>query len=362
MPSDPVGQVATPAAPPVSRSQKPENPPSTSAIRQTVFEAVPEAFPDTANAHVSVRIRAHVNGVPIFDEEIRDACFPLLINTLNMPEPERSQQQSEIFRAELQMIIDREVLLQDAFAKLNKNGPQYLEKLEAAANKEFDRMVRSIKARSGAKTDEELKNILQNQGQSLDAIRRQVTRNFMAREYVRSRIYPAIERIGHQQILEYYQAHGTEFLTVDSVKWNDIFVDASKYPNREEARKFAEQLANKARGGEAWTKLSQYDNGDSSYRNGEGFGQKHGEIKPLEAEGPLFSLKDGEVGPVVEISTGFHVIKLVKRVYAGKVPLDEKTQDEIRKKIQNQVADLEAKRLLAELKQKASIEISPKNP
>ncbi|HEV3204695.1 MAG TPA: hypothetical protein VGY77_09935, partial [Gemmataceae bacterium] len=64
-------------------------------------------------------------------------------------------------------------------------------------------------------------------------------------------------------------------------------------------------------------------------------------------------------GPVVEITTGFHIIKLIKRDYAGLVPLDEKTQGEIRKKLQNMVVDRETKRLVVELKRDATIEIEP---
>jgi parvulin-like peptidyl-prolyl isomerase len=353
---------AAPAAPQVTRSQKPEGQQSSSGIRQTVFEAVPDGFHDAAEGRVAVRIRAQVNGIPILDDEVRDACYPMLLATLSLPEPERSARQAEVFRSQLQQLIDREVMLQDALARLAKNGSPYMEKLKTAASKEFDKVIRSMKTRSGCKTDDELKNLLQSQGQTIEGIRRQVERNFMAREYMKSRIYPAVERIGHEQIVEFYQNHAADFQTVDSVTWQDIFIDASKYPSRADARRAAEQVVARARGGEDFSKLSRYDNGDSSYRNGEGFGQRHGEIRPPEAEPILFHLKDGEVGPIVELPTGFHVVRLVKRLHAGLLPLDEKLQGEIRRKLQNEVAEKESKRLLAELRQKASIEIAPSAP
>jgi hypothetical protein len=308
---------------------------------------------------VTVKMWAHVNGVPIFDDEVKEICYPALIGLdPSLPEAALESKRAEIFRNGLQQIIDREVILQDALARLSKNGAHYLEKLKSAAGKEFDRTVRLMKQSSGAKTDEDFKHLLRAQGQSLEGIRRQFERNFMAREYVRSRIYPQVERAsGHQQILEYYQEHPGEFQITDGVQWQDIFIDASRFRSRDDARAFAQQLANRARVGEDFIQLARYDNGDSSYRQGEGIGRHRGEIKPVEAEPILFQLRDGQVGPVVELPTGFHVIRLVKREYAGLMPLDDKTQSEIRRKLQNAVVERESKRLLTELKQRATIEI-----
>jgi peptidyl-prolyl cis-trans isomerase SurA len=347
------------------RMQKPDGEASDSGIRRTVFEAVHEPFPDLKGGEIRVRVRAHVNGEPILDEEVQQLIYPdLIILPPQMSDAERTEKQAQIFRGGLQQIIDREVILQDAFARLSRNGVQYLDKLRAAAGKEFDKTLRQMKAKSNAKTDEEFKEILRAQGQSLEGIRRQWERNFMAREYMRSRIYPYIERwTGHQEILNYYQEHAGEFQQPDSVKWQDIFVDAGRFPSRQEARALADQLAARARAGEDFAELAKkYDNGNSVYNNGEGFGHQRAEIKPIEAEPILFGLKDGEVGPVIELPTGYHVIRLVKRDYAGLIPLDSKTQDAIRRKLQNIVAERESKRVLADLKQTATIEIETQAP
>src|SRR5262249_28211825 len=129
------------------------------------------------------------------------------------------------------------------------------------------------------------------------------------------------------------------------------------------ARQYAEDIARQARAGEDFQKLAlKYDKGDSSYRNGDGFGTRRGEIKPPEVEPVLFSLKDGQIGPVVPLGNGFHVIRVVKRQVAGLAPFDEKTQTVIRNKLTAQVWEREYKRILAELRRKASIEISTTTP
>ena len=60
------------------------------------------------------------------------------------------------------------------------------------------------------------------------------------------------------------------------------------------------------------------------------------------------------------MGTGFHVIRLVKRDYAGLVPFNEKTQGEIRRKVQMLVMERESKRLVTDLKRKATIEYDPR--
>ena len=181
----------------------------------------------------------------------------------------------------------------------------------------------------------------------------------MAQEWLRQLVHSAINRLGHEQILEYYQKHPEEFKVADSVIWEDIFIDANKFPNRSAARQFADQLAAKARAGANFQELvNKHDQGDSSYRNGEGYGRHRGEIKPPEAEAILFKMKDGQIGPVVELTNGFHIIRLAKREYAGQKPFDEKIQAAIRNKLEYQVFEREQKRLLADLKRKATIQIS----
>lgn len=314
------------------------------------------------NARVTARILATVNGVAIIDEELREATYHQMILLTQIPEPERSVKRKEILEKELQQLIDREVILQEAMTLL-KDRPSVLDKLREAAGKEYEKRMRDVRKRAGTKTDDEFKAFLKSQGISLAGVRRQIERNFMAMEFMKNAIFSKIDRIGRQELREYYEAHPEEFQIPDSVVWLDIFIDAARFPNRDAAQQFAEQLIVKAKAGEDFEQLvKQYDNGDSSYRNGEGFGHRRGEIKPTQAEPIVFQMKDGEIGPLITLNSGFHVIKLVKREYAGMKPFDEKTQATIRGKLQNETWERESKRVVAELKRRATIVVSAKGP
>src|SRR5262249_10790484 len=119
-----VAQGPTPGAPP--------------AVRQTSLSPSRDkdapAQPALGKGRVSVR--AWVNEKPIFDEEVRTACYPYLVEINRLPEPQRTAKQVEVFKRELDQIIDREVIVQDVFRKLEKNR-KVLDKLTASADKEF---------------------------------------------------------------------------------------------------------------------------------------------------------------------------------------------------------------------------------
>jgi len=117
------------------------------------------------------------------------------------------------------------------------------------------------------------------------------------------------------------------------------------------------------RNGASFADFSKYDDGESGVaRHGMGYGSLRGEIQPREAESILFQLKDGEVGPLVELPSGFHIIRLVTREHAGKMPFDEKTQTMVRDKLRKVIASRESQRIINELKRKAQIEYSTTAP
>src|SRR5262249_24918937 len=134
-------------------------------------------------------------------------------------------------------------------------------------------------------------------------------------------------------------------------------LDAARFRDRAEARRFGEQLINQARAGTDFQKLAlQYDQGDSRYRDGEGYGQRRGEIQPPEAEQYLFQMKSGDFG-LNGMANGVHVFRVVKRDRAGVLPLDDKLQTTIRNKLKYDVWEREYKKIVAGLKARATIEI-----
>jgi hypothetical protein len=275
---------------------------------------------------------------------------------------ERAAKQKEVITGTLEVLIERELLYQEAQTRLKTpQGQKFLEKLKEYSDKDFDKSLRAMKEALGKKTDDEMREYLRDQGLSLDGIRKQKERQFIAEEFLRQMVMPIVDRIGHEQIVEYYRLHPEEFQITDSVKWQVILIEASQYPGREPARRVANEVAARARGKEDFVQLAEKYDKNFRFTKGDGIGQKRGEIRPVEAEPVLFGLRQGEVG-TVEMPAGFLVVRVAKRDHAGLRHLDEQLQAQIKEKLRNEVAVREQKRFLSQLKQRATIEYSTGAP
>jgi parvulin-like peptidyl-prolyl isomerase len=87
-----------------------------------------------------------------------------------------------------------------------------------------------------------------------------------------------------------------------------------------------------------------------------GAGEKRGEIRPPECEETLFALKPNE-SKLIETDNGFHIVKVVERVYPGLRPFNDKLQAEIRRKLTNQILDSEYQRITDALWRQAQPQI-----
>ena len=302
------------------------------------------------------RIRAVVNGEAILDEEVVAAAFQQMMSP-GMTEAMKA----ELLNKKLTEIIERELLLQDAAARLARRKG-FMDELKSVADKEFDKQWLQRLMKANNQTDPVVfKRFLQDQGMPVEMIRRQWVRNFIAMEYIRSRIEPSITRIGHLEVVDYFNKTMQEFQVEDSLVWQDIFILKARHGGDPvAARHFAESLVARIRKGEDFVKLAkEFDNGDSSLReNAEGIGRKKGEIRPVEAEPILFGLKEKEVGPLIENDAGFHIVRLTTRTFAGRMTLDNEVQKQIKDKLRGKIFDQEMKRIINDLKAKAIIEIA----
>jgi parvulin-like peptidyl-prolyl isomerase len=307
---------------------------------------------------VAVRIRATVNGIPIMEDELREALAPHLGELFQVPESQRASALVKLNERELDRLIERELVLEEAMAKIKDlNRPSVMDGLKKEASKEADKRVREVKVALKIQNDEELKAALATQGMTIAGLRRQSERSFMMMEYVRNLIYPTVQRISLQQMRDYYQQHPDEFRTEDGVQWQDLFIDASKHAGPAAARAHAEHVLARVRAGEDFAKLAQeFDDGDSKLRGGAGLGSKHGEILPAQADELVWSLKAGEAA-LLDLGFGFHLVRIVSRDYAGQRPFDVPCQSDIRKKLQGIIAEREYKKIVDDLKRKATITI-----
>ena len=340
------GFALPPLAAAPARGQKPEP-------KVNMLDIRPED-PGSPESH-GARVRAMVNGQAILEEEVQASALQ------SMAGVRTEADKIKLLNAKLNELIERELVLQDAEAKLDtKRNGSVLTALRKEATKAFQDQWHRMMRASGQTDEDEFRKFLRAHGMPPEMMQRQFERNFMAMEYAKGSFETKMIRISHADVLAYYQAHARDYMVEESIDWQDLFVAAAKHPSRDAARKFAESLAARARQGADFAKLVQtFDNGDSSLRpDGAGIGKKPGEISPPEAQPVVLGLKQGEVGGPIEMEGGFHIVRVAKRTKAGRKPFDGEVQRRIRDKLRSTAFEGFLKRFVRELRQKAVIDVA----
>ena len=214
-----------------------------------------------------------------------------------------------------------------------------------------------MKKRTGAKSDEELNGWLRIQGLTLPILRRQFERQIMSQQYVNSMLKEKGRRVGLAEIRDYYDKHPDEFKTPDRVTWQHVFVGNGNPPNPPAAFARIEAVRQKAAGQDFAALSKQFDEGIAGKQGGFGAGNARGEVLPLDIEAAVWELKPGQTSGVIQTPTGYHLVKVVERDYAGVLPFDSKVQGKIRDKLNDAIYDAEAKKMVDELWRKGVVRV-----
>jgi peptidyl-prolyl cis-trans isomerase D len=149
--------------------------------------------------------------------------------------------------------------------------------------------------------------------------------------------------IAQEEIKTYYETNIDDFVLQEQVKARHILIQVppDATPEKtEEVRKRAEEILAKAKKGEDFASLAEKNSDGPTAKKGGDLGYFPRGRMVKEFEDAAFSLKSGEISPVVRTQFGFHVIKVedVK---------EERTQtlDEVQKSIESTLRDQRARDL-----------------
>ena len=188
MPSPPqsTGNPGSPPPAPVQAApQMPPAPPGQAGTPAIPIQTV--NFGGAAKSPGTVRVRAWVNGKPIFEDEIFNMLGPQLRRIYNeTPPAQRDAEQQKAFNKILETLVDNELLVQDATRRLEKD-PKHLQSLKGSVAKEAEKQIANQMRASKVPTIEEYKQVLLAQGTTLETIRRMLQRDIIANEYLRAK-------------------------------------------------------------------------------------------------------------------------------------------------------------------------------
>lgn len=278
----------------------------------------------------------------------------------------QAAKKKELYAVMLRKTIQRELILDDMYAKLKKaNKMNVIDEIKDGAAQMAEKQARELKkevrgdADAKSMTDADFEFWLRVQGLTLPVLKRQWEREIMAQQYIQGVLKEKGRRAGLGEVRDYYDKHQDEFKTPDRVKWQHIFISYTKHATPQAAYAYAEAIRqNLAAGADFAATSMQYDNGLAAGQKGFGVGEKPNEIAPAElADTILNKLKPGQMSGLIQTPTGYHIVKVLERDYAGVRPFDPKLQAEIREKLNKKYFDEDEAKMIEELWRKGTVRV-----
>ncbi len=150
---------------------------------------------------------------------------------------------------------------------------------------------------------------------------------FIGQEYLRKVVIANVS-VPEEELKKYYQEHEKDFAVPERVKASHIYVAAAKDATSEvkaKAKAKAEKIRKLLKKGEDFAKLAREnsEDTDSAAKGGDLGYLTPGKTNSEEFEKVVFSLKEGELSPVVETPFGYHIAKVTERQEKRTATFDE---------------------------------------
>lgn len=222
-----------------------------------------------------------------------------------------------------------------------ENMPRIEENLRGPfEEKEVPRLMKVL----GAGNQRELEQELSRLGSSLDDLRRTFNENVIASEWLRSKV-KINEEVGPDEMVSYYQSHLSDYDHPAQARWEELTIRRDRFAEPREAYVTMAHLGNSA-----WRLAAAnpapatpiFD--ELAKANSDGFNAKdggqydwttRGALKSTVIDEALFSLEVGQMSPILESDTGFHIVRVLERKPAGRQPFAE-VQNNIREKLKDE--------------------------
>jgi peptidyl-prolyl cis-trans isomerase SurA len=298
------------------------------------------------------RIVAVVNREVITQSELDEAAQALKKARLTDPaaaalNPVGEPGDPNVQRDLLNQMIEQKLFQQEA----KKSGIR-------VSDAELDLALRDIQERNRFPTREALQQAVTQENVSwekyVEDLRNQLTVLKLMNREIDSNLL-----ITDSDVQTYYDAHPEAFQLPEQIRLKQILIripEGATAEVVERKRQKAEQVWVESKQGEDFVRLVEKHSDGAERRTGGDLGAfKKGDLTP-EIDRVVFSLKDGEVSPVVQTGLGFHLFKVQVPSDVQKQPF-EKVKKEIEEKLLNEKRTALRKKWVDEIWSRSFVEV-----
>ena len=225
------------------------------------------------------------------------------------------------------------------------------------SEREVDMAVKDMQNRNKL-NDAQFAAALAEEGLTMPKYREQLTSQMKKARVIDQEIKSRIQ-VSKEEVDAYYEKHADDFNAEPEVRIQQIRLIIPPESSAGEVSRIqaqAESILAKIKGGEDFTSLVGLYSQDPTAQAGGDMGTfKRGELLPAIDE-YAFSMKPGEVSPVIRTEGGFHIVKVLARREPAALS-EEERRAEVKEVIFSEKAEEDFKVWIEKLRKKAYIEV-----
>ncbi|REK12879.1 MAG: hypothetical protein DWQ37_09620 [Planctomycetota bacterium] len=270
-------------------------------------------------------------------------------------------QQREIHRAQrsymeaaLQEVISNKLLVAELRATLE---PKALEDNEKRIRDYFNtEYIHELRKQYNASSIIELEDKLRALGGSIDSQRRLFIDQSMAAGWLQQSVSRAEKDPTHDEMLEYYNAHVTDWETPARARWEEITAKWSNFRTRDDARAAIARWGN-----DVFVRHVPF--GEVAKAHSQDYAADDGGVHDWASKGSLvseaidqalFSLPIGQLSQIIEDEEGCHIVRVLERDELRRAPFVE-VQPEIKQALHDGGAEERRKKYVEKLRERIPV-------
>ena len=250
-----------------------------------------------------------------------------------IPAAELERQKKMLLKVRLKQYIETKLIYADARRTIPEEAFPNIEK---SIGEQFEQVeIPKMLERAKLDSKEQLEEMLQKLGTSLERRKRAFIELVLARQWMRQQVNPDKE-VGVDEMLKYYRENAAEFDNPARARWQQLTVKLSKYPTRAAAWAAIAEMGNQVQAGVPFGEVARMrSDGSTAAEGGMRDWTTRGSLKSETIDRALFGLPVGILSQILEDDDALHIIRVVEREEASRTPFIE-AQVDIEPKIREQ--------------------------
>lgn len=302
----------------------------------------------SARAELVDKVAAVVNRDVIALSEVQQRAAPEL-SRLNDPDPrKRSEQRAQLMKTALDTLIGEKLME----AEITEMGI-------SATEGEVDELVNDVRKQNNITDPAQFEQVLTAEGLTMTTYRDMLRKRILRDRLLRMKVGPKV-KVTEEDLKAAYNQYARVEGEDSEVHARHILVAVDPKATEEQvaaARKKAEGIAQEARReGMDFSALARARSEGPSAADGGDLGWFKRGVMVQAFEKVAFNLKEGEVSEPVRTNFGWHVLKVEERRSVAATSYEE-MRPKLENKLLQEKTDKFLEQYVAELKQKASIDV-----